>query len=153
MFTLYNLLKFLHVCAVIVWVGAVVTLVVVNARLLREREGVALQLLSRQGELLGKTLIGPSALITLLAGGTLVWRMGIGMPFWISWGLVGFFGSMAIGAGLMQRVGRQLVEQAVSDEPDPVLMAGIRRRMSTLGILNIVVLLSTVWAMVFKPTL
>jgi uncharacterized membrane protein len=153
MFTLYNALEFLHVCAVIVWVGGVITLVVVNARLAREREAAALQALSSQGEFLGKALIGPAALVTLLAGGTLVWEMGIGMPAWVVWGLLGFFGSMAIGAGLMQRSGRKLAELAASGQPDPARMASLRRRMSTLGMLNILVLVSTVWAMVFKPTL
>lgn len=153
MFTLYNALKFLHVCAVIVWVGGVVTLVVVNARLARERDGAALQLLSRQGEFLGKALIGPGALITLLAGGTLVWRMGIGMPLWVVWGLIGFLASMAIGAGLLQRAGRELAELAVSGKADPARMDRVRRRISTLGVINILVLLSTVWAMVFKPML
>ena len=153
MFSLYNSLKFIHVCAVIVWVGGALTLVVVNARLAREREGVALQALSRQAEFLGRSLLGPGALITLLAGGTLVWQMGIGMPLWVIWGLAGFVGSMAIGAGLMQRAGRELAKLSVSGQPDPARMESIRRRMSTLGIVNILVLLSTVWAMVFKPTL
>lgn len=153
MFTLYNCLKFLHVCAVIVWVGGVVTLVVVNARLARERETAALQALSRQAEFLGKALIGPAAIVTLLAGGTLVWSMGLGMPVWVVWGLVGFFGSMAIGAFLMQRAGRELSLLSAAPQPDHARMANLRRRLSTLGILNIIVLLSTVWAMVFKPML
>ncbi|HEX7049195.1 MAG TPA: DUF2269 family protein [Longimicrobiales bacterium] len=153
MFTLYNLLKFLHVTAVIVWIGGMIALAVVNARLAREREHAALQVLSRQGEFLGKALMGPSALVTLLAGVGLVGVMGGGFAFWMAWGLVGVFGSMAIGALFMQRTGRQLAAVSAAEAPDPTRLARLRRRMSLLGMLNILLLLSTVWAMVFKPTL
>lgn len=159
MFTLYNVLKFVHICAVIVWVGGVIALVVVNARLVREEEDAALQALSRQGEFFGKTLIGPSAILTLLVGAALVWEMHTGFPLWVAWGLVGVFGSMAIGAGFMQRAGRELAELSAAGEgqgegkPDAARVAAARQRLARLGALNILLLLSTVWAMVFKPTL
>ena len=58
---LYNILKFLHVSAVIIWLGAVITLAVLFVRLARERETGAFQLLARQAEFIGKSLIGPAA--------------------------------------------------------------------------------------------
>lgn len=150
---LYNILKFLHVSAVIIWLGAIITLAVLFVRLAREREAGALQLLARQAEFIGKALIGPAAGVTLLAGGALVWEMGVGMPAWTWWGLIGFFLSMALGAGVMQRAGRKLSDVAASPSPDAAVMDGLQRRLRTLGIINIVILLSVVWAMVAKPTL
>ena len=152
MSTLYSILKFLHVSAVIVWLGAMITLAVVFARLARERESGAMQLLARQSEFVGRTLIGPAAGVTLLAGGALVWQMGIGMPAWTWWGLIGFVVSVALGAGVMQRAGRKLASVAASPNPDAAVMDGLQRRLRTLGIINIVILLSVVWAMVAKPT-
>ena len=152
MSTLYSILKFLHVSAVIVWLGAMITLAVVFARLARERETGAMQLLARQSEFVGRALIGPAAGVTLLAGGALVWQMGIGMPAWTWWRLIGFVVSVAIGAGVMQRAGRKLSTVAASPNPDAAVMNGLQRRLRTLGIINIVILLSVVWAMVAKPT-
>ena len=153
MSTLYIILKFLHVSAVIIWLGALITLAVLFARLAREREAGALQLLARQAEFVGRTLIGPAAGVTLLAGGALVWEMGIGMPAWTWWGLTGFFVSVALGAGVMQRAGRKLSAVAASPTPDAAAMDNLQRRLRMFGIVNIVILLSVVWAMVAKPTL
>lgn len=47
MFNWYGLFKFLHVGASIVWVGGVITLVVLNARLAAERDQAAVQLFAR----------------------------------------------------------------------------------------------------------
>jgi uncharacterized membrane protein len=152
MSTLYSILKFLHVSAVIIWLGAIITLAVLFVRLASERESGSLQLLARQAEFVGKALIGPAAIVTLLAGGALVWEMGIGMPAWTWWGVIGFFVSVALGAGVMQRVGRKLSTVAASPNPDSAAIDGLQRRLRTLGIVNIIILLSVVWAMVAKPT-
>jgi len=149
---LYNVLKFLHVSAVIIWLGAVITLAVLFVRLTRERETGALQLLARQAEFIGKSLIGPAAGVTLLAGGALAWEMGIGMPAWTWWGLIGFVVSVTLGAGVMQRAGHKLGAVVASPNPDAAAIENLQRRLRTLGIINIVILLSVVWAMVAKPT-
>lgn len=153
MLTWYSFLKFLHISAVIIWVGGVIMLGVVNARLAREREGAALAALSRHGRFFGRTLIGPSAVLTLVAGMALVGLGGGRMALWTVWGLVGVVGSIAIGAGFMERAGRQLTELAATAQPDDVRLGKLRRRLAVLGTVNLVLLFSTVWAMVFKPTL
>lgn len=152
MSTLYNILKFLHVSAVIIWLGAIITVAVLFARLAREREIGALQFLARQAEFVGRALIGPAAVVAVLAGGALVWEMGIGMPAWAWWGVIGFFLSLTLGAGLMQRTGRKLGAVVASPNPDAAAIDGLQRRLRLLGTVNIIVLLSVVWAMVAKPT-
>ena len=88
----------------------------------------------------------------MLAGGALVWEMGIGMPAWAWWGVIGFFLSLALGAGVMQRTGRRLGAVVASPNPDAAAIDGLQRRLRLLGTVNIIVLLSVVWAMVAKPT-
>ncbi len=149
---LYSILKFLHVSAVIVWLGAVITLAVLFVRLAREREAGGLRLLARQAEFVGKSLIGPAAIVTLLAGGALMAEMHSGMPAWVWWGLIGFFTSMFLGGFLMQRTGRKLSTIASSPAPDAAAIGALQGRLRMLGIVNIVILLSVVWAMVAKPT-
>lgn len=153
MFTWYNLFKFVHISAVIVWMGGAIVLAVLNARLVRERDEAALGALGRQAEFLGRTLMGPSALLTLVAGGILVGLGGGRMALWTVWGLVGVVGSIAIGAGFMQRAGRELAEVSAAGRRDDARLLKLRRRLALLGTTNIALLLSTVWAMVFKPTL
>jgi uncharacterized membrane protein len=150
---LYSTLKFVHVIAVVIWLGAMITLAVLFARLVRERESGALQLLARQSEFVGRALIGPAAIVTLLAGGALVWELGTRMSAWTWWGLFRFVVSVAPGAGVMQRAGRQLSTVAANPNPDAATIDALQRRLRVLGIVNIVILLSVVWAMVAKPTL
>lgn len=153
MFTLYNLFKFLHVGAAIVWVGGVVVLTVVNARLVGERDGAARELVSRQSEFVGRTVLGPSALVTLLAGFALMGLLGGGFRLWTVWGLVGVFGSMALGAIFVGRASREFADLSTAADPDPVRLVTVHRRIVVLSVINVGLLLSTVWAMIFKPTL
>lgn len=149
---MYSILKFLHVSAVIVWLGAVITVAVLFARISREREAGALQLLARHAQFLGKALIGPSAIVAFLAGGALIAEMHTGMPAWVWWGVIGFLVSMFLGGGLMQRTGSKLSAVASSSKPDIAVMSALQGRLRMLGIVNIIILLSVVWAMVAKPT-
>jgi hypothetical protein len=153
MFSPYLFFKFLHVTAAIIWVGGVLTLSILNARLERSSDRAALQVLAGQGAFFGRAVVGPSALLTLLAGIVLVAIGGGRMSLWTVWGLAGVFGSMAVGAGLLRRANLQLAALSTAAVPDEVRMADVRRRIAVLGLLNLLLLFSTVWAMVFKPTL
>jgi hypothetical protein len=59
---------------------------------------------------------------------------------------------MFLGGFLMQRTGRQLAAIASSGSPDVAAMGALQARLRMLGIVNIIILLSVVWAMVAKPT-
>src|SRR5262245_55100196 len=67
-FSLYNLLKYLHVLAVVVWFGGVIMFVTLQARLAASRDPVAMRAFSAQGKFLGMAVFGPSAAITLITG-------------------------------------------------------------------------------------
>ncbi|MGH2542598.1 MAG: DUF2269 family protein [Ardenticatenaceae bacterium] len=154
MFTIYSLFKFLHVAAVIVWVGGVFTLVVLNARLAREQNRSAQMALSEQSEFFGSRVIGPAAITTLLAGIIMVLNAGFGFStLWITWGFVGVFGSIILGAIFIRRATEELRQVAASPTPDAPRIQALQRRLINLNALNLLLLLSTVGAMVFKPTL
>src|ERR687890_293145 len=93
----------------------------------RRSSGAAL---GQQSEAFGRTVIGPAMGIVLLAG---LWMAGqFGIPFtslWIVWGLVGWVVFILLG------------------------VVALRQRISLLSWLNLLVLASVIWAMVFKPTL
>jgi uncharacterized membrane protein len=101
-FTLYNLFKFLHVAGAITWIGGVITIAALTARLARGAEGAALQALTRQSAFFGQAVLGPAALTTLVAGIALAVELRQGFPFWMAWGLAGVASSMIAGGALVR---------------------------------------------------
>lgn len=153
MFNWYALFKFLHVGAAIVWVGGLITLTLLNARLATERDPAAAALLGRHAGFFGQRVFGPAAMVTLFAGiGTMV-TMRLGMTLWLTWGLVGLFGSIALGAVVGRRAGLALAKLSSAPDADPVEVERARRRVMLVNLANVLLLVSTVWAMVFKPAL
>ena len=92
--------------------------------------------------------------VTLIAG---LWMAGqFGIPFtslWIVWGLVGFVGFVVIGVIAVSRVAAELGALARSAGTDDPRVAALGRRLGVLSTINLLLLASVVWAMVFKPTL
>jgi len=152
--TIYNWMKFLHIAAVIVWVGGIVTLTIINARLGRAGDAAALASSARQTQFYGKAVVGPAAAVVLIAGIVMVLRAGLSFgAFWISWGFVGFIGFFLIGAIFCRRAGMELGKLASTAGPGDPRVVALQRRLTLLTIVNLLLLASVVWAMVFKPTL
>jgi hypothetical protein len=60
---------------------------------------------------------------------------------------------MGLGATLIRRSGEELSQvAATASSGDPQVLT-LQQRLTTLNIVNVLVLLSAVWAMVFKPAL
>ena len=151
--TVYLLLKYLHVLAVAVWIGGLVALVVLNARLVRTGDAAVMAAMGQQSEFFGRAVLGPAMGITLLAG--LATAGVAGFPFstpWITWGLVGFVVSIIVGVIAVSRAAGELSMVARNVAPDDPRLDGPRRRLITLNAVNLLLLASIVWAMVFKPT-
>jgi uncharacterized membrane protein len=152
-YTLYNLFKFMHIAAVIVWIGGMVTIGVINARVTRENDRAALSSLSRQSAFFGSAIIGPAAVITLIAGIVMVVDGDLDFDtLWIAWGMIVVVASILMGATLIRRAGEELSELTSSANPDGSRVAALQRRLRTLNMFNLLLLFSAVWAMVFKPT-
>lgn len=148
----YELLKFLHVAAVVVWVGGVVTLSLLQVRLAGEGDGPAVAALGRHATVLGRIVLGPAAVLVLLSG---VGMMLLGSPVgpWMLWGFVALFGSIALGAVPIRRATADLARVATSGGTSRGVMEGPRRRLALWSVANVVLLLSAVLAMVVKPAL
>ena len=150
---LYHLLEFVHVAAAMAWIGGALTLGVLSARTFRNEDGAALRILSEQAGFVGRSVLGPSAVVTLVAGISLVHVAGWGLTLWTAWGLAGVVISMFLGARVIAPAHRHLSAVVAASWPDPRALVSARRRVAAWGTLNLVVLLSVVWAMVAKPTL
>jgi uncharacterized membrane protein len=155
MHTLENLFHFLHQLAAIVWLGGVLALNVLQLQVGRGQDRAALGPLLRRTDMYGRAVIAPAGLVTLLTGIVLViqdddasWSA---LRVW--WGIVGMFASLALGATLI-RVNNAELRRLTADagHDDRQVIARQQRAAALYGV-NLLVLLSVVWAMVFRPTL
>ena len=154
MFTVYNLFKFLHIVAVIIWIGGVVMVGMLNARVGRTGDRSAMAILGQQSAVLGRTLIGPAAGSAFVAGMVMIVDGGIEFTtLWVLWGLIAIILSMFLGAGPIRRTGEELAVGASNPKPEQARVAALGNRLRTLNAVNLIILFSAVWAMVFKPTL
>jgi uncharacterized membrane protein len=153
-YTIENLFHFLHVLAVIVWVGGVLTVNVLQVALGRGQDLAAQGPLLRLSDLYGRAVIAPAAAVALITGLVLVGQEDLTLgTLWVAWGLVGLFLSLALGATLIRVTNaelRRLTAAAALDDPRRL---PLQRRAATLYGINLLLLLSVAWAMVFKPTL
>ena len=149
----YELLKFLHVLAVIAWVGGGLGIFVLQARLRGAGDRRALTSVGGQMEDLGRRYYSPMAGVTLVTG---IWMVAIadGISFgeaWIIMGLAGIVASTAIGIGMITPAGKKLIQESQKADPDPAAVASYANRIRGLGLTNIIILVIVVWAMVVQP--
>jgi uncharacterized membrane protein len=78
MTSLYLLLKFLHVASVIVWVGGLVALGIMTARLARSGDSAGVVALRQQSLFFRQHVVAVAGIVTLLAGGAMVAIGGLG---------------------------------------------------------------------------
>ena len=150
---LYNVLKFIHVASIAVWFGGLVTLLTVNRLLIRAGDTAATQAIGRQGQGISMRLFLPAVLVTLITGIGMVQvgQLGFG-TLWIVWGTIGLVVSMFIGTVLTGGAARKLAARAARGEVDAAGIARVQRRILTVAIVNMLLLLSIIWAMVAKPS-
>ena len=148
----YEVLKFLHVAAVIAWVGGAVALTVLQARLRGVGDRATLMGVGRQMETMSKIYYIPLAATTLITGILLVATtdgLSFGDP-WVVIGIAGIAVTIGIGLGLIAPTGKRLVDASQATPPDGAALASLSQRMTTLTIVNIIILFFVVWAMVTK---
>lgn len=157
---MYTTLKFIHVVAAIVWIGSGFALLIVTLGMLRARDYTAAAGLGRQIQGFGKTVFGPAAMITLIAGVVMVIVGDLSFAdAWIVIGLAGVALSFVLGAGLGERASKQLQAALPSDAgaaataSDDAAIDRLRTRLAVVSGADLTVLLIVVWAMVFKPGL
>src|SRR6266498_3289499 len=151
--TVYNLFKFLRIVSTIVWFGGVITVGILDALVAREKNQAVVAAMARQSRYHGMVVIGPAAGLTLIAGIVMIAVSGLGVPLWVIWGFAAIIVSVALGATLIRRANEEVREMAARAEPGEQRLSGLQQRLLTLNIINVLLLLSAVWAMVFKPTL
>lgn len=152
MYTIENLFKFLHVLSVIVWVGGVLTVNVLQLLTGRGQDRAAQASLLRLSDLYGRAVISAAAAATLLTGIVRVEQINVGYgTLWVAWGFAAVALSLALGATLIRVTNAELRRVAAAGVADDPRWPALQRRALALFAVNLLLLLSAVWAMEFKP--
>jgi putative copper export protein len=153
--TLETLVHFLHLLAAIVWLGGVVALNILQLQVGRGPDRAALGPVLRRSDLYGRAVIAPAGAMTLLTGILLViqddqvsWS-----DLWVWWGIAGMVVSLGLGATLIRANNAGLRRLTAQPRYDDRQVSAGQRRAAVLYAINLLVLLSVVWAMVFQPSL
>jgi uncharacterized membrane protein len=150
---MYALFKFVHIVAVVVWIGGLLTIGVLNARFARRENTAALAAMARHSRFIATSVSGPAAGIALIAGVAMMTVAGLGFELWLVWGMTVMALSMTLGGTLLRRAGAELSERLPTSAPGDARIGALERRLATASALNIALLLSAIAMMVFKPTL
>jgi uncharacterized membrane protein len=143
----YDVLLFLHIVSVLLWLGAGTTLALIALYASRRGDRVLLGRLGPLARWLGPRVFGPAALGVLAFGLALVedghWTF---RPLWIRLGLAAYAASFALNVGvrlpLMRRAERGGANVSSRD----------RRLLSRLPVLELAVLYLAVADMALKPS-
>jgi uncharacterized membrane protein len=150
MLNLYSWLKFIHVASIAVWFGGFAALGFVNIVTSRKPDPAEVSTYLRYGEGLGASLAGPASGLALIAGIAAMVVGHVGMQLWIIWGLVvaGLF--ILVGVLGMRPVLLRL-RAARDAHAGPEELLRLLKRQRLLLLVNLMLLLSAIWAMTFKP--
>ncbi len=148
----YEILKFVHIAAAIVWIGGAVAIQFFAHLARRSGDAQRMVALTRDVEWIGKRVFTPAALIVVILGFILVWDgpWTLGMEWvWIS--LIIFGISFALGVGFFtpesMRIGKMIEAEGAES---PAVQARITRILNLIRI-DLVLLFAIVYLMVAKP--
>jgi uncharacterized membrane protein len=151
--TLYDLTKFLHIFAAVVWVGGAITLQLLAIRIERSNDSPRMVQLAHDAEFVGQRVFFPASLLVLLLGiGLVVENEVVGFTdLWIIFGLVGIAFSALTGSLFLGpesgRVGK-LIDAEGAESPE------VQRRLKRIFLISrieLVVLTLVVFDMVIRP--
>lgn len=152
--TFYELLVFVHVLMVVVWVGGDVAIQALALRAARAEEPARMAAFSADAEWIGLRVFMPASIVSLIFG---IWAaIEGGWDFgqaWISIGFAAFLFSFFLGmAFLGPESGRikALVEERGLDHPEVTRRTG---RILLFSRIELLILVVAIWAMVTKPGL
>ena len=150
-FDLYHVLLFVHIVAVIAWVGGDIMLLLLAQQVRANGSQEEMTALLGRIERFSKTFFAPLSVVVLAMGMWMAIIGGIMAAPWVSTGFLGIFISAGIGMGYLapkSRELRALIEARGKDAPEAVLLGN---RLLLWSRLDIAVLFVIVVVMVFKP--
>jgi uncharacterized membrane protein len=148
----YEVLKFVHIGAAIVWIGGAFVLQFVAARTIGGGDPLRLVAFTRDVEWIGNRVLLPSALIVIVVGFLLLWDgpWDLGMT-WIWLALVLFAISFVLGVALFTPESKRIGNQIEAEGPESPSVQARIARLIRLTRIDLVILFAIVYLMVAKP--
>jgi uncharacterized membrane protein len=149
---LYRVLLFVHVMAVIMWLGAGIIFQVLAERATAGNNEGMIRTLVALGDTFGKTYFAPLTVVVLLSGLFMVFNGDLGFDHvFILGGLVGVITSGAIGATIIGPSSERLHEQIGAGEPIDDQALAVVTRMRNVGRFDFALMILVVFLMTYKP--
>ena len=151
---IYRLLLFVHVMAVIMWLGAGVIFQTLAERAVGSKDEGKMRILVSLGDSFGKAYFGALTAIVLLSGLIMVFEGDWGFEHvFVLGGLLGIVASGALGGAVIGPVAERLQERigggAAMDEAAIVDITRIR----DVGRIDLSIMIVVVFLMTYKPGL
>lgn len=150
---LYDLLKYLHIVAAVVWVGSGLFVQYYSSRLRRAEDPVRLGAFAKDIEAAGKQLLAPASVTVLVMGLLMVWYapfLGFSQT-WILIGIAGFIATFITGNFFLGPTAGGIGAVIDAEGPASPNAQALIRRIVLVSRIDQVVLLLVILAMVFKP--
>jgi uncharacterized membrane protein len=148
----YLVFKAFHIAGAVVWIGGGFLLTVLGVMAERRNDPDELAAIARQAARIGQHLFTPASILVLAMGiamminGSLDWGQ-----FWVTFGLLGFAASFAVGIGILAPASRKvvhLIETQGTAAPETQAAIG---RILLIARFDVAVLLLVIFDMVLKP--
>ena len=144
----YLILKFIHVAAVVAWLGgggALVFAATISSTFEQRKNVIVIV------TFLSKRLFIPALVVVLLSGGTMWWVGALAFEAWVAYGLVGIVVTGVLGAAVLGPSAER-ISAMVGKNASPQELAPLTAKVLRLAQADMVALASIVFAMVVKPT-
>ncbi|MDP8911919.1 MAG: DUF2269 domain-containing protein [Actinomycetota bacterium] len=149
----YEVLLFLHISFVAIWVGAAL---LIQALTFRSRASGDPQLMAALGphsQWLAQRIFIPSSLAVLVLGILLTiegpWTFD---QLWIVLGLAGLAATFVVGLGVIEPTAKKMTAAIEANGPGSPEAEREDRRLYALGFLDLALLFAVIWDMTLKPT-
>jgi uncharacterized membrane protein len=150
--------KTIHVLFAVIWIGGGFILITLGLIADQRGDAVGKTTIARQAGQVAMKVFTPSALIVLVAGiammltdvGELAWDWG---SFWVTFGLLGFVATFAIGIGVLTPAAKKIEALAETKGPEAPETQEALSRLLLIARVDSAVLLLVIVDMVAKPFL
>jgi uncharacterized membrane protein len=147
----YLWLKVAHIVSVTAWLGGALALTVISTLFDPGQERRHLAGIAAASNFVGGRIVAPAGMLTLVTGIFTVWLGKIGTPFWIWWGVGSTVVILAIGIGFLKRGLERMGEMLEDPKVATGEVAAMATRLRRVALVVLVLMVSTVTVMVFKP--
>jgi uncharacterized membrane protein len=149
---MYNTLKFIHILSIIILVGGVHAMLILNARIGKAGNPAFAGMFMEQNKFMAMRVYIPAALVALITGIGMAQVGHLGFsPLWIQYGIGGLILGMVIGNAVIGRMAAKLMQQVAAGTIAPADAMATRKKIAALAGFNLLLMISIVFVMVFKP--